>query len=415
MPRVAKELTAVEVGRLISRGDKPAVHQVGGVAGLLLQCTPGGGRSWLLRYTIGPQRRMLGLGSYPEVSLKDARNRAREAKDKLREGIDPIADKQAIRAALIQSQRRKLTFAEAVGLYLSVKMDAHKSQKHRDQWASTLQNYAVPVMGQMPVEAVGSRDVLSVLEPIWQTKNETAARLRGRMEAVLEWAKVHGHRQGDNPARWAGNLKELLPAVPKSAVQNQPALTLEDAPRWFAALRRLDGMGSRALEFLTLTAARSGEVRGATWEEIDLASGVWIIPAARMKMEREHRVPLPTEAVALLASLPRFAGNPFVFPATRGGQLSDMTLSATMRRMHEADPVGFLDRVSKRPAVPHGQRSLFRDWAAEMTDYPGDMAEMALAHKVGNAVEASYRRGHMVEKRRSMMQAWTGFLQNTPR
>lgn len=270
----------------------------------------------------------------------------------------------------------------------------------------------------MLVQDIGTQDVLRVLtqpvddrgDTLWQGKTETASRLRGRIEAVLSWATVAGHRSGDNPARWAGNLKELLPAPSKVAkAGNQPAVQIDDAPRWFAALRQREGMGARALEFAALTATRSQEVRGAGWDEIDLEAGLWTIPAVRMKMDREHRVPLTPQAVALLKALPRLADNPLVFPATRGGELSDMTLSAAMKRLHQADVeaggAGFVDRVSKRPAVPHGLRSTFRDWVAERTHYPGDMAEVALAHRVASAVEASYRRGDMVEKRRAMMAA----------
>lgn len=253
------------------------------------------------------------------------------------------------------------------------------------------------------------------MEPLWQKKTETASRLRGRIEAVLSSATVAGHRTGDNPARWAGNLKELLPAPSKVAKGgNHPALQIDDAPRWFTALRQREGMGSRALEFAALTAARSQEVRGARWDEIDLKADMWVVPAAQMKMERERRVPLTPEALALLEALPRLPDNPLVFPALRGGELSDMTLSATMKRLHQADVdaggSGYVERVSERPAVPHGLRSTFRDWVAERTHFPGDRAEVALAHRVANAAEASYRRGDMVEKRRAMMAAWADHL-----
>ena len=414
MPKIAKELTAIEVKRLAHPGgfERPAIHPVGGVSGLYLQVTPNGGRSWLLRAAVGKKRRELGLGSYPEISLSVARDLAREARAKIKQGVDPVAERKAQRVALEVEQRRGLTFADAVDQALAAKVDQFRNEKHRDQWGSTLRTYAVPILGKMLVDDIGTRDVLSVLQPIWASKTETANRLRGRIEAVLSWATVAGHRTGENPARWKDNLKELLPAPSKIAkVTNHPALQLDDAPRWFAALRKLDGMGSRALEFLTLTAARSGEVRGATWEEIDLATGVWTIPAVRMKMDREHRIPLTTEALALLNALPRLG--PLVFPAPRGGEMSDMTLSATMKRMQAAAPApGYVDRVSKRPAVPHGLRSTFRDWAAERTEYPSDMAETALAHKVGNAVEVAYRRGDMLEKRRDMMSAWQNFLTN---
>jgi len=416
MPRVARELSALEVKRLKHPGvGRNVTFNVGGVAGLVLQITPNGGRTWLLRVQVGAKRREIGLGGFPEVTLAMARDRARDAKDKIRQGIDPVEERKAARAALTAAQHRGLPFADAVDRYLASKLEEFKNPKHRQQWRNTLESYALPQLGAMLVQDIGTADVLRVLEPIWQSKTETASRLRGRIEAVLSWATVAGHRTGDNPARWAGNLKELLPAPTKVAkVSNHPAVQIDDAPRWFAALRQRDGMGARALEFAALTAARSQEVRGALWEEIDLDAGLWVVPAARMKMDREHRVPLTPGAVALLRSLPRFEGNPLVFPAARGGELSDMTLSAAMKRLHQADVdaagPGFVDRVSKRPAVPHGLRSTFRDWVAERTQFPGDMAEVALAHRVANAVEASYRRGDMVEKRRAMMIDWEHFL-----
>ena len=247
----------------------------------------------------------------------------------------------------------------------------------------------------------------------------------GRLEAMLSLATMAGYREGDNPARWAGNLSELLPKTGNVAVNgNHPAVSLADLPRWWADLQNREGMAARALQFLTLTAARSGEVRGMTWDEVDLEARLWTVPAERMKMSREHRVPLTDEAVAILRALPRMEGSPFVFFAPRGGMLSDMTISAVMRRIQDAEvkrlsevdreagrkpssaPRGYLDPRSKRPAVPHGLRSTFRDWVAEHTSYPGEMAEVALAHKIPNAVEAAYRRGDQLEKRREMMDDW---------
>ena len=236
-----------------------------------------------------------------------------------------------------------------------------------------------------------------------------------RVEEVLTWAIVSGHREGENPARWQGNLKEMLAAPAKLKKKDgHPALSLVDAPRWFAKLTSMEGAGSRALEFLTLTTGRSGEVRGATWDEIDLNAAVWVVPGARMKADREHRVPLTPRMIALIKAMPRMQGSDYVFAAARGGQLSDMTLSAAMKRMHEGaikeGGIGYLDPRSGKPAVPHGLRSTFRDWAAEMTNYPRDMAEMALAHFIGSDVESAYRRGDMLEKRREMMIAWERFL-----
>lgn len=416
MPKLAPELSAVEVRSLEHPGGKhSAMVAVGGVIGLYMQLSPGGGRSWVLRILVGAKRRDIGLGSFPTVTLSQAREKAREAREKIGLGIDPVEERKAAKASLIAAQNRGLTFDKATEHYLAAKLDAFKNAKHRQQWQNTLAQYASPELGKLLVQDIAVQDVLRVLHPLWADKTETASRLRGRIESVLSWATVAGHRTGDNPARWAGNLKELLPAPSKVAKEgNQPALTLDDAPRWFVSLRGREGMGARALEFLALTAARSQEVRGAEWSEIDLGAGLWIIPAVRMKMGREHRVPLAADAIALLHALPRMEGNPLVFPAARGGQLSDMTVSAVMRRMNEADQApgnsGFLDRVSKRPAVPHGLRSTFRDWVAERTNYPSEMAETALAHKISNAVEAAYRRGDMIERRRRMMGDWAEFL-----
>lgn len=416
MPKVAEELSALDVKRLAHPGGRRNVlFSVGGVPGLHLQLTPNGGRSWVLRAKVGNMRRDIGLGGFPGVTLSQARDKAREARAKIEGGIDPVEERKAVKAALVAAQRRGLTFANAVDRCLAAKLDAFKNAKHRQQWENTLASYAIPELGAMLVQDITTQDVLRVLQPLWADRTETATRLRGRIETVLSWATVAGHRTGDNPARWAGNLKELLPAPSKVATEgNHPALALDDAPRWFAALQSREGFGARALELLALTATRSQEVRGAQWHEIDLDKALWVIPGARMKMGKEHRVPLSARAVTLLRALPRLEGNPLVFPAARGGMLSDMTLSATMKRMHEAEilqgKTGFIDSTSKRAAVPHGLRSSFRDWVAEQTTYPGEMAEVALAHRISNAVEASYRRGDQIEKRRRMMGDWADYL-----
>jgi integrase len=416
MPKVIEELSALDVKRLVHPGGKrSALLAVGGVPGLHLQINPAGGRSWILRATVGTLRRDIGLGGFPAVTLAQARDKAREARAMIEDGIDPVEARKAAKAALAAAQGRGLTFDAATKKYLETKLEGFKNAKHRQQWENTLATYASPELGKMLVQDIETQDVLRVLTPIWSSKTETASRVRGRIEAVLSWATVSGHRKGDNPARWAGNLKELLPAPSKVAdEEHHPAIQISDAARWFAALQSRDGMGARALELLAMTGLRSGEIRGARWDEIDLNAGLWILPAARMKMKVEHRVPLPAAAIAMLKALPRMDSNPLVFPAARRGELSDMTLSAVMKRMHEADIAaggpGFVDRVSKRPAVPHGCRSVFRDWVAECTNYPADMAEVALAHKISNAVEAAYRRGDMIEKRRAMMAAWVEFL-----
>jgi integrase len=416
MPRRAKELTALDVKRLAHPGGRGnAIVAVGGVAGLLLQLTPGGGRSWLLRTLMAGRRREIGLGGYPDVTLAQARDRAREAKDEIRRGIDPIERRRAARAALVTARARGMTFAQAVDKSLDAKLSEFRNAKHAAQWRATLASYAMPALGDMLVSDIAVADVLRALEPLWLEKTETATRLRGRIESVLAWATVAGHRTGDNPARWKGNLDALLPKPGKVAKSdNQPAVQLGDVARWFAAVRQRDGVSARALEFVALTACRSGEARGATWGELDLEAGVWTIPASRMKAGREHRAALSAEAVALLRALPRFEGCDYVFAAPRGGALSDMSLSAVMRRIHAADVAaggaGYVDRVSGRPAVPHGLRSTFRDWCAEKTDFPRDMAEIALAHNVGDAVERAYRRGDVLEKRRAMAAAWSRFL-----
>lgn len=312
----------------------------------------------------------------------------------IRQGIDPVERRREISAAL------------------AGKLAEFHNEKHRKQWRATLDRYAVPEVGDLPVAEIGIADVLRILEPIWSSKVETASRLRGRIEAVLAWATVAGHRAGDNPARWKGNLDAVLPKPGRLArVQHFPALALDEAPDWFADVRARSGFATRALEFMALTAARSGEVRGAQWAELDLEARLWTIPADRMKARKEHRIPLAQDAMTLLQNLDPIADSPFVFPALRGGMLSDAALSACMKRVHEAREDGaYLDRRTRRPAVPHGLRSTFRDWAAERTEYPRDMAETALAHIVGTEVERAYRRSDMLEKRRQMMAAWGQYL-----
>jgi integrase len=351
------------------------------------------------------------LGGYPDVTLAQARERAREARDLIWQGIDPIEHRKANRAALLTAQRRGLLFEDAMERYLEGKLQEFKNPKHRKQWRATLDKYAIPTLGKMLVADIDVSDIQRTLKPIWASKTETASRLRGRIEAVMAWASVAGHRSGDNPARWKGNLDAVLPKPSKLAkVVHHPALAVDDAISWFSDVQGRDGFASSALEFMAMVAARSGEVRGAVWSELDLDKAVWTIPSERMKARSEHRVPLTQEAVDLLKSLDRFAGSDFVFPAPRGGKLSDAALSACMKRIHARKPNQYLDRQSGRPAVPHGLRSTFRDWAAERTEYPREMAEIALAHTVGSEVERAYRRGDMVEKRRGMMAAWGRFL-----
>lgn len=409
MPKMAKELSALEVRRLSHPGGKRNVtFAVGGVAGLHLQITPTGARSWILRAMVAGKRTSMGLGSFPSVTLAQARERAREARDLIWQGIDPLEDRRARRASLALSRRKAMSFAEAVDQALAAKLVAFRSEKHRKQWRATLDTYAAPEIGALPVGDITVQDVLRVIAPIWETKTETASRLRGRIEAVLAWATVHGHREGDNPARWKGNLDALLPkpsAVAKTT--HHPALALSEAAEWFADLQSRSGFATRALEFMALTATRSGEVRGAKWSEID--GDLWTIPAERMKARKEHRVPLTPEALDMLRDVPRLMGEDHIFPAVKGGALSNMALSACMKRMAEAAPGRYLDAQSGRPAVPHGLRSTFRDWCAER-GVERDMAEIALAHTVGSEVERAYRRSDMLDRRRALMAAWGRFL-----
>lgn len=400
--RPEKALTAAQVRTV----QEPGKYHDGGGLGLFLRVDPNGARFWVQRVTIRGKRCELGLGSPPLVPLAEARETATANKRLVRAGGDPLAEK--------RKARDVLTFGQAVEKYLEHKLAEFRNDKHRKQWRATLDTYAAPVLGAKPVAEIEMRDVLRVVQPIWSEKTETASRLRGRIEAVLSWATVAGHRSGDNPARWSGNLSEMLAKPGKVAkATNHAALALADAPRWWSDLAKREGMAARALQFLTLTAARSGEVRGMTWAEVDLEAGLWIVPASRMKAGREHRVPLTREAVALLLALPRMEGSPYVFFATQSGMLSDMSLSAVMRRMQEAETKagrsGYLDLRSGRPAVPHGMRSTFRDWAAEQ-GIERDLAEMALAHNVGSEVERAYRRSDMLERRRSVAERWGSFL-----
>jgi integrase len=397
MPKKARELAALEVSRL----KEPGRYPVGGVAGLCLKVAPSGARSWVLRIVIGGKRRDAGLGGFPDVPLALARDKARIARDEVERGVDPIAQRAAAYSAMMAARGAEITFAQASEKFIEAKAHEWVNAKHAAQWLSTLSTYAFPIVGKLQVRDVTLAHVVKILEPIWTTKTETATRLRGRIENVLDWATVRGYRQGDNPARWKGHLDKILPKPSKvSKVEHHSAVPVEQIGTFIAALRQQNGIAARALEFVALTAARSGEVRGALWSEIDLHNEVWIIPGNRMKAGREHRIPLSSSALSVLASLPRYSDNDIVFVAPRGGILSDMSLTAVMRRM-DVD------------AVPHGFRSSFRDWAAERTNYPREVAEMALAHAIQSKVEAAYRRGDLFEKRSRMMRDWADFCNTT--
>lgn len=394
MPKIAKYLSDRAVAAIKTEGR----HPVGGTPGLLLRVTDTGHRGWVLRVTVGDKRKDMGLGSYPATSLSKARDKAREVHDSLRKGIVPPTPAKAVQKA-IERQTVVKTFIECANDFMRDRSGEWKNAKHRQQWENSLANYAYPHMGKLSVNEINLTHVLACLEPIWASKTETASRLRGRVESVLDWATVREYRQGDNPARWKGHLDKVLPAPSKLAkVEHHRALPIDGMVSFMADLRHREGIAARALEFTILTAARSGEVRGATWAEID--SGVWTVPASRMKAGKEHRVPLSGAALTLLANMPRMEGTELVFPGSKGQPLSDMTMTAVLRRM-EVD------------AVPHGFRSTFRDWCGDRTNYPRDLAEAALAHTLSDAVEAAYRRGDALEKRREMMEVWAGFISAT--
>lgn len=397
MPKKAKELGALEVSRITKTG----LHAVGGVAGLQLQVTQNAAKSWILRIQVGGKRRDMGLGGYPDVTLAQAREKARQAREAAQNGIDPIAARKEAQRVLLASRGAEITFEKAAHAFINAKSPEWKNAKHIGQWEATLTTYAFPTIRKLRVNEITLAHVMTILEPIWTEKTETAKRLRGRLESILDWATVRGYRTGENPARWKGHLDKLLASPKKVArVKHHAAIPVSDIGAFMVDLKTRDGVSALALEFLALTATRSGEVRGAKWDEIDLTGKVWTIPADRMKAGKEHRVPLSTRALAILNEQPHTDGNEYVFASPRGGQLSDMTLTAVMRRMNV-------------DAVPHGFRSTFRDWAAERTNFPREAAEMALAHTIESKVEAAYRRGDLFEKRRLMMEEWAKHCERT--
>jgi integrase len=398
MPKKVKNLTAMEIKRLI----KPGRHAVGNIPGLLLFVKDTGTRSWIYRTMYGAKRLNIGLGGYPKISLAKAKERALEADDLIKKGISPIDQKKSIKAAIKVSQDGKITFMKAARQCHDMKSSEFKNFKHGKQWISTLEKYAFPVIGRMNVDEIDLPHILQVLEPIWQEKTETATRLRQRIEAVLTWATVSKYRQGDNPARWQGNLAEVLPKPNKiKTVKHMPALPYKEINSFMTALREIEGMGARALEIIILTACRSSECRKATWDEIDFQERTWIVPAERMKAGKEHRIPLTNDAIKLLNNLPRFEGSNYIFSAPKGGPISDMTISAVCRRM-------------QLPIVPHGFRSTFRDWAAETTNFPREVCEQALAHTLDSKVEAAYRRGDLFNKRVKLMESWNDYINKKP-
>ena len=398
MPKKARELSAIQVKRLTA----PGFYAVGGVAGLYLQVKESRARSWILRTTIGDRRRDIGLGGFPDVPLTSAREAARHDRELIRQGFDPIEERKSRRLSLIGDRAKQMTFRQAAAACHQKKTPEFKSRKHAADWINSIDRYANPIIGDLPVQSVELAHVVSVLDPIWKSKTETATRVRQRIESILAWATVSSYRSGDNPARWKGNLEHALPKPSKiRKVKHFPALPWQEVGAFMVNLRKRQGMAARALEFSILTVARSGEVRLATWDEIDLDAKLWTVPAERMKAGKGHRVPLSTAALKILKSLPRFEGSPYVFASTRGGALSDMSISAVCRRM----------QVN---AVPHGFRSSFKDWCRSSTAFADEVSELVLAHVSSDATRAAYARDELLPKRTKLMSAWAKFCAAVP-
>ncbi len=386
----------------VSKATKPGYHGDGG--GLWLQVSASGAKSWIFRFTLARKQREMGLGAVHTVDLALARAKAKECRLLLLDGKDPLEARNATKLTEALTLARMITFDQCATAYIAAHRSGWKNAKHANQWENTLATYATPIIGALPVAAVDTALVVKVLSPIWQDKTETATRLRGRIESILDWATTSKYRQGENPARWRGHLENLLATPSKIApVKNHPALPWQEVGAFMAALRVREGIAARGVEFAILTAARSGEVRGATWDEIDLEAKVWTVPAARMKGGREHRVPLSSAALALLGAAPRLGA--LVFPGrVRDSALSDMSLTAVLRRMERND------------ITVHGFRSTFRDWCAESVanSFPREVCEHALAHSLPDKVEAAYRRGDLLEKRVMLMQAWADYCTTIP-
>jgi len=392
MAKQTHKLTDVKV----KAEKRPGLHLDGG--GLYLRITQTGTKSWIFRFKQLGRGRDLGLGAYPATSLADARARAIKARAQLAEGVDPIKTKRTAAQTTGAVTKHVVTFAEAAERFIASREGGWRNDKHRQQWRNTLDQYAGPVIGKKDVGVIDTDDILRILEPIWQVKAETASRLRGRIENVLDWAKVRGLRSGENPATWRGHLAHLLSARNKArTVRHHAALPWREMPRLMTELRGNSSVSAMALQFTILTAVRTSEAIEAEWTEIDLHEGIWTVPKERMKAVRAHRVPLTEPALAVLAMLPRIDGGPHVFPgARRGRPLSNMAMLELLRGM--------------RPGLTvHGFRSTFRDWAAETTVFPRELAEAALAHILGSATERAYQRGDLFEKRRGLMAAWADY------
>jgi integrase len=396
--RTLNRLSTVKVARLNHKG----MHADGG--GLYLRISESGTKGWIFRFGENGRLHDMGLGPAHTISLARARELARECRELRLQGIDPIAHRRASLAARRASEARAMTFKQCAEAYMASHEDAWRNARHREQWRRSLMMYVYPVFGELSVAAIDIGLVMKVIEPLWKTKTETGSRVRGRIESILDWARVRGFRSGENPARWRGHLDHLLPARSKlRRVKHFAALPYAEIGGFMAALRQQTSMGARALEFTILAAARTGEIIGATWDEIDLAARTWTIPGSRMKGGKEHKVPLSAAATAVLEDMAAIRHSEFVFPGARGGRpLSAMAMAMSLRRMRRDD------------LTTHGFRSTFRDWASERTSFPRAVAEMALAHAIPSAVEAAYRRGDLFEKRRRLMEAWADFCTNPP-
>lgn len=387
----------------IKNATKPGLYGDG--LGLYLQVSKFGTKSWLFRFMRDGQARKMGLGALHSVPLADARRLAAEHRRAIKvDDVDPIEARREKRAARRVETAKILTFKTCAEKYISGNEAGWKNDKHRAQWRSTLQTYVYPIFGDLPVSAVDTALVLKAVEPIWTKKAETAGRVRGRIESVLDWARAREYRQGENPARWRGHLENILPKRSKVArVKHHDAIPYAELPAFMEQVRSNPAISARALEFTTLTACRTGEAIGATWAEIDLKAKLWAIPADRMKAGREHRIPLSTRALEILTALPRAAGSDYVFPGAREGKpLSNMGMLQMIRGMRGTG------------ATVHGLRSSFKDWALEQTAYPGEMSEVALAHTISNKAEAAYRRSDLAAKRARMMEDWAMFCASAP-
>lgn len=388
------KLTALQVQRFT----EPGYYGDGG--GLWLQITKNGGRSWVFRFRLFGKNREMGLGPVHTISLAQAREKALLCRQLVLDGRDPIEERNAQRLKVAQEAAQVKTFAECAQAYIEAHRSGWKNVKHAKQWSSTLSTYADPVIGSLPVDLIDTPLILKILEPIWYEKTETASRVRNRIELILDWAAAREYRTGENPARWKGHMDKLLPA--RSKIQRAThfnALPYQDAPEFMKLLKQREGISARAVEFTILTVARSGEVRGALWSEINFEEKLWIIPKERMKAAKEHRIPLCEQVITLLSNLPRIKDHDLIFPGVHSQKpLSDMSLTAVLKRMNYQD------------FTMHGFRSTFRDWAGETTNFPREVIEHALAHQLKDKAEAAYQRGDLLLKRKDLMGAWGEFL-----